>query len=194
MIASAPRSAASRTRRRAGWIWFALPSLVLVVLFFLIPFVLNLPFAFSSWSGYSNDIRFTGFANWILLWRSGTLSNAIIITLVYAVIAMVIQNVVALSLANTLRETTRANAFFRSLFFLPVLISPLAAGYIWRAIVAPNGGAQRCDRRVRPRVRPRMARRSRRRSRHGRLHRRLEMVRYRDARLHRLEAQLNGLA
>ena len=139
VIASAPRSAASRTRRRAGWIWFALPSLVLVVLFFLIPFVLNLPFAFSSWSGYSNDIRFTGFANWILLWRSGTLSNAIIITLVYAVIAMVIQNVVALSLANALRETTRANAFFRSLFFLPVLISPLAAGYIWRAIVAPNG-------------------------------------------------------
>lgn len=143
VIASAPRptaeSSAHRVRRRGGWIWFALPSLVLVVLFFLIPFLLNLPFAFSSWSGYSNDIRFTGLANWILLWRSGTLSNAIIVTLVYAVIAMVIQNVVALSLANALRETTRINAFFRSLFFLPVLISPLAAGYIWRAIVAPNG-------------------------------------------------------
>ncbi|MBO9625984.1 MAG: sugar ABC transporter permease [Microbacterium sp.] len=128
-----------RRTRRTTWLWFALPSLALVSLFFLVPFLLNIPFAFSSWSGYSTDIRFTGFANWSLLWRSGTLGNAISVTLVYAVIAMLVQNVVALTLATALRRTTRVNAFFRSLFFLPVLISPLAAGYIWRAIVAPQG-------------------------------------------------------
>lgn len=135
-----PRGTARR-RRRSGsaWIWFALPSFVLVALFFLLPFVLNVPFAFSSWSGYSNVIRFTGFDNWVVLWRAGTLRNAIVITMLYAVIAMVVQNVVALTLANALRETTRGNAVFRSIFFLPVLISPLAAGYIWRAVVAPNG-------------------------------------------------------
>lgn len=129
----------SRRARRTTWLWFALPSLLLVSLFFLLPFLLNVPFAFSSWSGYSTDIRFTGFANWSRLWRSGTLGNAIAVTLVYAVIAMLVQNVVALTLAAALRSTTRVNAFFRSLFFLPVLISPLAAGYIWRAIVAPQG-------------------------------------------------------
>lgn len=119
--------------------WFVLPSLVLVTVFFVVPFVLNIPFAFSSWSGYSTDIRFVGLGNWEILNKTGVLFSAIGVTLAYAVIAMVVQNTVALSLAVALRDTTRLNSFFRSLFFLPVLISPLAAGYIWRAVVAPNG-------------------------------------------------------
>lgn len=132
--ASAPRKA-TRTR----WVWFLLPSLVLVIVFFVTPFVLNIPFAFSQWSGYSSEIRLTGLDNFQLLWENGTLQGAIGVTLVYAVIAMVVQNSVALSLALCLRDTTPVNSFFRSLFFLPVLISPLAAGYIWRAILDPGG-------------------------------------------------------
>jgi raffinose/stachyose/melibiose transport system permease protein len=128
-----------RRMRGRTWIWFALPSIVLVVVFFVVPFVLNIPFAFSSWSGYSNAIGFIGIENWITLWQSGVLGNAILVTLIYAIVAMLVQNVVALSLAVALRETNALNTVFRSLFFLPVLISPLAAGYIWRAIVEPDG-------------------------------------------------------
>ncbi|WP_433677254.1 carbohydrate ABC transporter permease [Microbacterium gorillae] len=128
-----------RPRARGGWVWFALPSIILVVVFFLVPFLLNIPFAFSSWSGYTNDVSFVGFDNWVFLWNSGVLAPATALTLIYAVIAMLIQNSVALSLAVALRHTGRLNSFYRSLFFLPVLISPLAAGYIWRAIVQPDG-------------------------------------------------------
>jgi multiple sugar transport system permease protein/raffinose/stachyose/melibiose transport system permease protein len=108
-------------------------------LFFVLPFVLNVPFAFSQWSTYSNSIPFVGFDNFVSLWNNGALGGAIRVTLVYAVVAMVVQNIVALSLALALRDTTRINTFFRSLFFLPVLMSPLAAGYIWRGIVDPAG-------------------------------------------------------
>lgn len=128
-----------RGPRRGGWIWFLLPSLVLVGFFFVLPFLLNIPFAFSQWSSYSDTIPFVGFDNFALLWNGGALGGAIKVTLAYAIVAMVVQNVVALSLALTLRETTRTNTFFRSLYFLPVLISPLAAGYIWRGIVDPAG-------------------------------------------------------
>ncbi|MGE3194281.1 MAG: carbohydrate ABC transporter permease [Microbacteriaceae bacterium] len=119
--------------------WFLAPSLILVGVFFVLPFLLNIPFAFSQWSSYSSTIPFVGVDNFVTLWNSGALGGAILTTLVYAVIAMGVQNVVALSLALALRETTRVNSFFRSLFFLPVLISPLAAGYIWRGIVDPAG-------------------------------------------------------
>jgi len=128
-----------RARPRRRWLWFLLPSAVLVSLFFVLPFVLNIPFAFSQWSGYSQVISFVGLDNFAMLWQNGTLGGAVVITLCYAVIAMVVQNVIALSLALALRETNRVNSFFRSVFFLPVLISPLAAGYIWRAIVDPAG-------------------------------------------------------
>jgi len=136
----ARREPLRRTHRlRARWWVFALPSLVLVVIFFVAPFVLNVPFAFSSWSGYTSEIHLIGLDNFRLLWERGILQNSIGITVVYALIAMTVQNVVSLSLALALRTTNRVNSYFRSLFFLPVLISPLAAGYIWRAIVSPDG-------------------------------------------------------
>ncbi|MFF0700023.1 carbohydrate ABC transporter permease [Streptomyces tendae] len=126
-------------RRPVRWRWFILPSLVLLLTFFVLPFVLNVPFAFSGWSSYSDDIPFVGFDNFSLLWEDGTLGGAIGITLAYAVIAMAVQNTAALGLALVLQRTNRLNSFFRSLFFIPVLISPLAAGYIWRGMIAPEG-------------------------------------------------------
>lgn len=128
-----------RDPRGRGWAWFAVPSLVLVGVFFVLPFILNVPFAFSQWSSYSQNIPFVGVDNFVFLWNNGTLGGAIWTTVAYAVIAMTVQNVVALSLAVALRDSNRVNSFFRSLFFLPVLISPLAAGYIWRGIVDPVG-------------------------------------------------------
>lgn len=120
------------------WI-FAIPSAAMIIVFFAVPFLLNAPFAFSSWTGYSDDIGFVGLSNFELLASRGILASSTTITVAYAVICMLVQNIVSLSLAVALRRSTRANTFFRSIFFLPVLISPLAGGYIWRAIVSPDG-------------------------------------------------------
>ncbi|MFJ4166906.1 carbohydrate ABC transporter permease [Microbacterium sp. NPDC089698] len=130
---------ASRGRRPVRWFWFLLPALALVLVFFIVPFVLNIPFAFTQWTAYSPEIKFNGLDNFLFLWKNGTLGNAVVVTLAYAVIAMAVQNGIAMSLALTLRKTTRINSVYRSIFFLPVLISPLAAGFIWRGIVDPQG-------------------------------------------------------
>ena len=123
---------------RAGF-WFALPAFVLVGIFFVAPLILNLPLSFSNWTTYRNQITFNGLANFTRLIDQGYFVRAIIVTLVYSVIAMFVQNVVSLPLAYALRETTTLNGFFRSLFFLPVLVSPLAVGYVWRGIFDPAG-------------------------------------------------------
>lgn len=134
----APRQVPPKGNNRYS-LRFIVPSAVLVAFLFALPFVLNVPFAFSTWSGFSQEIRFIGFSNFRTLWERDILGLALGVTSVYAVTAMILQNVVALPLAYALRRTTRLNSFFRSLFFLPVLISPLAAGYIWRAILEPSG-------------------------------------------------------
>jgi multiple sugar transport system permease protein/raffinose/stachyose/melibiose transport system permease protein len=82
---------------------------------------------------------FNGLANFGLLYRQGYLVSAVTVTLIYSIITMLVQNVVSLGLAYALRQTNLVNGFFRALFFLPVLISPLAAGYIWRGILDPAG-------------------------------------------------------
>jgi raffinose/stachyose/melibiose transport system permease protein len=126
-------------RRRAGWWPFIVPAFALVSAFFTIPFLLNIRFAFTDWSGYSDVISFNGLDNFRSLIDQGILWQSIKVTVLYAATAMVIQNAFSLSMALLLQRSDRINGFFRSLFFLPVLIAPVAAGYIWSAILAPNG-------------------------------------------------------
>ena len=130
----------SRERTTADRWWpFAVPALALVGGFFVVPFVMNVRFAFTDWSGYQDTISWTGLDNYRQLSALGIFWPAVKATLLYAVIAMIVQNTFSLGMALLLQSTTRTNTFFRSLFFLPVLIAPVAAGYIWHAILAPRG-------------------------------------------------------
>lgn len=138
----APEPAEDGPPQRAGrryQYWFALPSIVLVAIFFFLPFIANGIFAFTSWSGYSNYITFNGLNNFIVTVQLGVLAHAVQVTVVYAVLSMVVQNVVSIILAKAMQAGSRADSVFRSIYFVPVLISPLAAGYIWAAVLAPHG-------------------------------------------------------
>jgi multiple sugar transport system permease protein/raffinose/stachyose/melibiose transport system permease protein len=135
------RTVQTRPRRhRVRWpFWFALPAIAVVGIFFIVPQFLNLRFAFSNWRSTSSAIAFNGLDNLEYLSDAGELWHGIQVTLIYAVIAMVLQNAISLVLAYALRESTRINGFFRTVFFVPVLLSPLAAGYVWRGLLTPDG-------------------------------------------------------
>ncbi|WP_277306350.1 sugar ABC transporter permease [Spongiactinospora sp. TRM90649] len=126
-------------RNRAAWLPWALPAIVLVTVFFVAPFLLNVRFAFSSWTSFRAEITWNGLDNVRTLIDQDLLANAVTVTVLYAILCMAIQNTVSLSLALALQRTSRINTVFRSAFFLPTLISPLAAGYIWRGLLAPEG-------------------------------------------------------
>jgi raffinose/stachyose/melibiose transport system permease protein len=135
-----PAGTARRYQRLEGnwWPW-ALPAIVLVAVFFVLPFVLNLRLAFTNWTSFSDVIEWNGLDNFELLIEQNILLQSLRVTVIYAVVAMLLQNIVSLSLALLLQETNFINSIFRSLFFLPVLISSVAAGYIWFALLAPSG-------------------------------------------------------
>lgn len=129
----------ARRSARGRWWPFVVPTLVLTVAFFLLPFLLNVYFAFTQWTGFSSRISVNGVDNFVNLVDSGVLPVAIRVTVTYAVVAMLMQNVISIGLALLMQRSNRGNSFFRALYFLPVLISPLAAGYIWSAILEPRG-------------------------------------------------------
>lgn len=131
-------AAARGPRHRYRW-WFALPAIVMVVFFFGLPFIANAFLAFTQWTGFSDTIDFNGFDNFVSLAQLGILGHATLLTVIYALVTMLGQNLVGLVLAKALQRTNRINSVFRSFFFIPVLISPLAAGYIWAAALAPSG-------------------------------------------------------
>jgi raffinose/stachyose/melibiose transport system permease protein len=60
-------------------------------------------------------------------------------TLIWALLVAVFQNVFGFVLALFLEKDTRLNRICRAIFFVPVLISPLAIGYIFQAFLQPAG-------------------------------------------------------
>ena len=119
--------------------WFLIPALVILVVFFFVPTIFNFVYAFTDWSSFKTEINFVGFDNFSALFSSGTLLADLRITLVYAVLVAILQNLFGLVLALVLERDTRVNRAARVAFFVPVVMSALAVGYIFQALLKPEG-------------------------------------------------------
>jgi raffinose/stachyose/melibiose transport system permease protein len=138
--AGAPKPGAPSRRERASHpAWFLLPALVVLAVFFFVPTVFNFVYAFTDWSGFKSEINPVGFDNISELADSGTLFSSLRVTLVYAVLVAIFQNVFGLALAVLLERDNVLNRTVRAVFFVPVLMSALAVGYVFQALLKPDG-------------------------------------------------------
>ncbi|WP_374008469.1 carbohydrate ABC transporter permease [Leifsonia sp. LS-T14] len=134
-----PERPPRQRRRQDHPAWFLVPALVVLVVFFFVPTIFNFVYAFTNWSSFHSDIAFVGFDNFADLFTNGSLLNDLRITLVYAVLVAIFQNLFGLILALILERDTRINRFARVAFFVPVVMSALAVGYIFQAMLKPEG-------------------------------------------------------
>ncbi|ALD14460.1 sugar ABC transporter permease (plasmid) [Clavibacter capsici] len=116
-----------------------MPALIVLVVFFFVPTVFNFVYAFTDWSSFKSSIAFVGTDNFTSLFSNGTLVSGLRVTLVYAVLVAIFQNLFGLILALVLEADTRVNRLARVAFFVPVVMSALAVGYIFQALLKPDG-------------------------------------------------------
>ncbi|BEL06964.1 sugar ABC transporter permease [Actinoplanes sichuanensis] len=131
LSAGAPGSIVRRTHP----LWFLVPAYVLLLVFFFLPTVFNFVYAFTDWSGFKAAINPVGFDNFVQLTSDGTLFRSLRITIVYAVLVAVFQNLFGFGLAVLLERDTLVNRIARVFFLIPVLMSALAVGYIFQALL-----------------------------------------------------------
>jgi sn-glycerol 3-phosphate transport system permease protein len=116
------------------------PSLVFLALFTYWPVVQVL------WQSLHGQIRvggpqaYVGLDNFIKLFADAAFRKALANNLVYAFGTVIPSLVLALGFAMALARTSRVNALFRALFFLPVLIPLVAAASIFLFLFLPNVG------------------------------------------------------
>jgi raffinose/stachyose/melibiose transport system permease protein len=120
--------------RRTHPLWFLLPAYGLLLVFFVLPTVYQFVYAFTDWSGFKASIAPVGLDNFSQLAADGTLFRSLRITVVYAVLVAVFQNLFGFGLAVLLERDTALNRIVRTLFLIPVLMSALAVGYIFQAL------------------------------------------------------------
>ncbi|MEU8147504.1 sugar ABC transporter permease [Nonomuraea sp. NPDC048901] len=119
--------------------WFLIPAFAILFVFFFLPTLFNFIYAFTDWSSFKSEIRPVGLDNLTDLLSDGTLFSALRITVSYAVLVALFQNLFGFGLAVLLERDTWLNRVARLFFLIPVLMSALAVGYVFQALLKPNG-------------------------------------------------------
>lgn len=130
---------------------FVLPNLLIFGVFILLPMLLNFVYAFTGGVDFFPAERpFVGVDNFAQLLtcenylqpnscREDLFWRAAFNTAGYVVVQVVVLVGVSLVTAVVLNRRIKARAFFRSVFFYPVLLSPIVVALIWKWILQENG-------------------------------------------------------
>ncbi|GEK87418.1 carbohydrate ABC transporter permease [Microbacterium aerolatum] len=121
-----------------GHWWWALPGILLVIAIHYVATTVGGFFAFTDWSGIGS-FNWIGFANFAKIFGDPTQVGALSNTLFLAFVSVILSNVVGLGLALALNRGLKTRYALRVLFFMPVVLSPLAVSYVWKFIFDFNG-------------------------------------------------------
>ncbi len=117
---------------RMGWL-FVLPTLSAFTIGFIWPFLQGLFLSFTEFR-LTSDWKWTGFSNYIKAFSDVSFLNAFKNTLLFAIVTLLVINLIAFSIAYVLTGKIKGSNLFRTVFFMPNLIGGIVLGYIWSVI------------------------------------------------------------
>jgi alpha-1,4-digalacturonate transport system permease protein len=130
---------------------FVLPNLLIFGIFILFPMLLNFIYAFTGGTEFFPANRpFVGTANFEQLLSCESFLNpntcredlfwrSVYNTIFYVVAQVSLMVLFSLVTALALNRKIKGRGFFRSVFFYPVLLSPIVVALIWKWILQENG-------------------------------------------------------
>jgi raffinose/stachyose/melibiose transport system permease protein len=113
---------------------FTAPALILYSVFKLLPALSGLFYAMTNWNGINKLYDFIGIDNFKELISDINFWNSIYFTGKYVVVMLFLTNIIALILALSIESLPRAKGIYRTLFYMPNMISMIIGGYMWRFI------------------------------------------------------------
>src|ERR1700692_2253944 len=126
-------------RRLLPPILFLTPAGLVLVLFMAAPMLGAILLSFESWNGMSPPV-WAGLSNYSALFRDRVFLISLGHTAYFTIVTVVLQTTIPLLIANLLNSGIRGSTVFRTLYFMPVIISLAISGLLWAMIYEPNFG------------------------------------------------------
>ncbi len=128
------------TIRRSTRHWFPLflgPVVAAFAIGFVWPFIQGIYLSFCQFK-LIKDAKPLGldnlFGNYLRAFKDASFTHAFWYTAMYAVVSLVLINVLAFAVAYALTQNIKGSNIFRTVFFMPNLIGGIVLGYIWSMI------------------------------------------------------------
>jgi raffinose/stachyose/melibiose transport system permease protein len=119
------------------YLLMVVPAIILFTFFIMYPAVLGAFWSFTNYVGYGGS-KFIGFANYKAAFADPTIRDSYGFTLLFSVVACIVTNVVAMALALALNSRIRWRTGFRTIFFMPMVLSGLIVSYIFTFIIGTS--------------------------------------------------------
>ncbi len=126
----------SNSIRRATRRWSPLflgPVVAAFIIGFVWPFIQGIWLSMCKFKLIS-DAKFIGFENFAKAFEDPTFRYSFWYTALFAIVSLVLINVLAFTVAYLLTQGLRGSNLFRTVFFMPNLIGGIVLGYIWSMI------------------------------------------------------------
>ncbi len=118
---------------------FMLPAILGILLFWLGPMVASFIFSFTSYDMLSSP-TWVGSENYRTLIEDELFWKSLRVTGIYSLVSVPLVVLTALALAVLLNQPFRGIIFFRSVFYLPTIMSGVAVATLWSWIFQPEFG------------------------------------------------------
>jgi fructooligosaccharide transport system permease protein len=135
--------ATNRQKRRealSGYMFVA-PAILLLLIFSFVPIVFSGYVSFFKFPLVNPARRsFIGFDNYVKLFSDEVFLKAFANTAYYALMQVPLQTGFGLALALLIKKRTRLSGMFRSIYYMPVVISMVVASSLWRIMLDSQFG------------------------------------------------------
>jgi len=122
----------------AGYL-FVLPYIIHFGIFVAFPLVFSFLLVFHRWDIIS-PMKWVGLTNFFRLFKDMLFFKSIGNTLIFLLIHIPLQIIIALGLAEFLNQKIRFRGFFRASFFMPVVVSGVVITILWQQLYAQDTG------------------------------------------------------
>lgn len=119
---------------------FLAPVIILLVMYIFYPITDTFRLSFFKWNGISADKQFNGIQNWLTLMKDKYFWAAFKNNMIVMILSIMIQIPLGLAMATFIEFAGKKSAVFKILWFIPMLMSSVAIGFLFNYALATNGG------------------------------------------------------
>ena len=119
---------------------FLAPAVAVCLVFMVVPGIMEFYLSLTDWNGISSVYNYIGFRNFRQIFDDRVFYLALRNTLIYSFLVVLLQHTFSLAMAVIINRGIKGQRFYKTVLFIPCLLSSIVVGLAFNFIYNPING------------------------------------------------------